>query len=170
MQYHASLGERWRSECSCFSFSSNVILLGLCDPVGALTPIPGVSQCSLGCGQLLGGLFVRGTEAGDDLSCHCDHITPESLFSREHLCVMHWFPEDTSYLRSFCFRIFLNLDCKLCWIPSEIQIFRRKFFFFFVSPFSWCHGWHRQISLQSLSAWRFISSVLSHYGFIPLLP
>ena len=59
----------------------------------------------------------------------CDHITPESRFSRGHLCVRHWFPEDTSYLRSFCFRIFFNLDCKHCWIPSEIQIFRRNFFF-----------------------------------------
>lgn len=55
---------------------------------------------------------------------------------------------------SLCFRIFLNLDCKLCRIPSEIQV-SGDFFFFFVSPVSWCQGWNRQISLQSLSAWRF---------------
>lgn len=153
-------GEVTGSECSCSSFPSNVILLGLCDAVGHSLPFLGFHSALLAVDScwvvfLWGELKLGMTEAA---------IVITSLLSLsflESICVAC-----TDSLRtlptwdlSLSFRIFLNLDCKLCWIPSEIQV-SGDFFFFFVSPFSWCQGWNRQISLHSLSAWRF--PVYSH--------
>lgn len=106
---------------------------------GALTFAFLGTHSALSCGQLLEWSFWQGGEAGDRWLPLWSHHSV-SLSFLESICVActdswgHYLPEISLSL----FLSFLNLDCKLCWIPSEIQV--SGIFFFFVSPFSWCQG------------------------------